>query len=118
MRYSAQGAMKSRYTALISNCNRVVCFSRLLLSDESVLHSVLGTKMLVAGLGALMIDSDNFEKNNTSIYVTNGVGSRFFGNFNTNAGLLCSKIGNENKREFGAEWGICNFNTRIPGGPE
>jgi hypothetical protein len=26
--------------------------------------------MLVAGLGALMIDTDNFEKNNTSIYVT------------------------------------------------
>jgi hypothetical protein len=42
----------------------------------------------VAGLGASMIDTDNFEKNNTSIYVTNGVGSRFFSNFNTNAGLL------------------------------
>jgi hypothetical protein len=39
--------------------------------------------MLMAGLGALMIDSDNFEKNCLSIYVTNGVGSRFFGNFNT-----------------------------------
>jgi hypothetical protein len=55
---------------------------------------------VLAGLGALMIDSDNFEKNNTSIYVTNGVVSRFFGNFNTNAGLLCRKIGNENKREI------------------
>ena len=55
---------------------------------------------IVAGLGASMIDTDNFEKNNTSIYVTNGVGSRFFSNFNTNAGLLCSKIENENKREF------------------
>jgi hypothetical protein len=74
-------------------------------------------KMLVAGLGALMIDSDNFEKNNTSIYVTNGVGSRFFGNFNTNAGPLCSKIGNENKREFGAEWGnlqLQHENSRWP----
>jgi hypothetical protein len=59
--------------------------------------------MLGAGLGALMIDTNNFEKNNTSIYVTNGVGSRFFSNFNTNAGLFCSKIGDENKREFGAE---------------
>jgi hypothetical protein len=59
--------------------------------------------MLVAGLGALMIDTDNFEKNNTSIYVTNGFGSRFFTNFNTNAGLFCNKIGDENKREFGAE---------------
>jgi hypothetical protein len=57
--------------------------------------------MLVAGLGVLMIDNDNFEKNNTSIYVTNSVGSRFLSNFNTNAGLFCSKIGNENKREFG-----------------
>ena len=57
---------------------------------------------IVAGLGASMIDTDNFEKNNTSIYVTNGVGSRFFSNFNTNAGLFCSKIENENKREFGA----------------
>jgi hypothetical protein len=77
----------------------------------------------VAGLGASMIDTDNFQKNNTSIYapliqglgpdfcaryqvhisyVTNGVGSRFFSNFNTNAGLFCSKIENENKREFGA----------------
>jgi hypothetical protein len=56
----------------------------------------------VAGLGASMIDMDNFEKNNTSIYVTNSVGSRFFNNFNTNSGLFCSKIGNENKREFGA----------------
>jgi hypothetical protein len=27
----------------------------------------------VAGLGALMIDTDNFEKNKTSICVTNGV---------------------------------------------
>jgi hypothetical protein len=58
--------------------------------------------MLVAGLGALMIDTDDFEKNNISIYVTNGVGSRFFSNFNTNAGLFCSKIANEKKREFGA----------------
>jgi hypothetical protein len=58
--------------------------------------------MLLTGLMALMIDTDNFEKNNTSIYVTNGVCSRFFSNFNTNAGLFCSKIGNENKREFGA----------------
>jgi hypothetical protein len=33
-------------------------------------------KMFVAGFGALMIDSDNFEKNHTSLYVTNGVGSR------------------------------------------
>jgi hypothetical protein len=49
-------------------------------------------KMLVAGLGALIIDSDNFEKNNTSIYVTNGVGSRFFGNFNTNAGSYAVKL--------------------------
>jgi hypothetical protein len=57
---------------------------------------------IVAGLGASMIDTDNFEKNNTSIYVTNGVGSRFFNNFNTNAGLFCSKSENENKREFGA----------------
>ena len=57
----------------------------------------------MAGLGASMIDTDNFEKNNTSIYVTNGVGSRFFSNFNTNAGLFCSKTGNENKREFGAQ---------------
>jgi hypothetical protein len=57
---------------------------------------------IVAGLGVSMIDTDNFEKNNTSIYVTNGVGSRFFSNFNTNAGLFCSKIENENKREFGA----------------
>jgi hypothetical protein len=59
--------------------------------------------MLLAGLGALMIDADNFEKNNKSIYVTNGVGSRFFSHFDTNVGLFCSKIGNENKREFGAE---------------
>ena len=59
----------------------------------------------MAGLGASLIDTDNFEKNNTSIYVTNGVGSRFFSNFNTNAGFFCSKIGNENKREFGAESG-------------
>jgi hypothetical protein len=59
--------------------------------------------MLVAGLGALVIDTDNFEKDNTSIYVTNGVGSRFFSNLNTNAGLFCSKHGNENKRDFGAE---------------
>jgi hypothetical protein len=50
--------------------------------------------MLVAGLGALMIDTDDFEKNNTNIYVTNSVGSQFFSNFNTNAGLFCSKIGN------------------------
>jgi hypothetical protein len=57
--------------------------------------------MLMAGLGASMIDTDNFEKNNTSVYVTNGGGSRFFSNFNTNAGL-CSKIENQNKREFGA----------------
>jgi hypothetical protein len=57
---------------------------------------------IVADLGVSMIDTDNFEKNNTSIYVTNGVGSRFFSNFNTNAGLFCSKIENENKREFGA----------------
>ena len=57
----------------------------------------------MAGLGASLIDTDNFEKNNTSIYVTNGVGSRFFSNFNTNAGLFCSKTGNENKREFVAE---------------
>jgi hypothetical protein len=56
----------------------------------------------VAGLGVSMIDTDNFEKNNTSIYVTNGVGSRLFSNFITNAGLFCSKIENENKREFGA----------------
>jgi hypothetical protein len=43
MRYSAHGAMKSRCTALISNCNRVAgpCLSRLLLlhyglrTDES-----------------------------------------------------------------------------------
>jgi hypothetical protein len=59
--------------------------------------------MLVAGLGTLMIDADNFEKNNTLIYATNGVGSRFFSNFSTNAGLFCSKTGNENKREFGAQ---------------
>jgi hypothetical protein len=59
-------------------------------------------KILVTVLGAFEIDSDNFEKNITSIYVTYGFGSRFFGNFNTNAGPLCSKIGNENKREFGA----------------
>jgi hypothetical protein len=59
--------------------------------------------MLMAGLGALMIDTDHFEKNNTSIYVTNGVGSRFFSNFDTNIGLFCSKIGNGNKWEFGAE---------------
>jgi hypothetical protein len=62
----------------------------------------LRRKTIVAGLGASMIDTDNFEKNNTSIYVTNGVGSRFFSNFNTNAGLFCSKFENENKREFGA----------------
>jgi hypothetical protein len=74
--------------------------------------------MLVAGLEALMIDTDNFEKNNTSIYVTNGVGSRFFSKFNTNVGLFCSKIANENKREFGTEEEICHFNTRFPGGPE
>jgi hypothetical protein len=38
--------------------------------------------MLMAGLGASMIDTDNtFEKNNTSIYVTNGLGSRLFDNF-------------------------------------
>jgi hypothetical protein len=59
--------------------------------------------MSVAGLGALMIETDNFEKNNTSLYVTNGVGSRFFSNFNTNAGFYCSEIGDEKKREFGAE---------------
>jgi hypothetical protein len=59
--------------------------------------------MLVAGLGALMIGTDNFEKSNTSTYVTNGVGSRFVSNFNTNAGLSCSKIGDESKREFGAQ---------------
>jgi hypothetical protein len=75
--------------------------------------------MLVAGLVALMINSDNYEENNTSIYVTNAVGSRFFGNFNTNEGPLCSKIGNENKREFGVQsGGICNFNTQIPIGPK
>jgi hypothetical protein len=34
----------------------------------------------VAGLGVLKIDNDNFEKNNTSIYVTNSVGSRFLSN--------------------------------------
>jgi hypothetical protein len=103
MRYSAHGAMKSGHAALISNCNQVVCFSRPLLSDESVQHSFPRRKMLVAGLGVLMIDNDNFEKNNTTIYVTNSVGSRFLNNFNTNAGLFCSKIGNENKREFGAD---------------
>jgi hypothetical protein len=103
MRYSAHGTMKSGHAALISNCNQVVCFSRLLLSDESIQHSFLRRKMLVAGLGALMIDTDNFENNNTSIYVTDGVGSRFFSNFNTNARLFCSEIGNENKREFGAD---------------
>jgi hypothetical protein len=65
-----------------------------------------------------MIDSDNFEKNTTSIYVANDVGSKILGNFNTKAGLLCSKIGNKSKREFGAEWGIRKFNTRIPGGPK
>jgi hypothetical protein len=64
--YSAQGTMKSRSTSLISNCNRVACFSRLLLSDESVLNSVLGTKMLEADLGASMIDSDNLER---TIYI-------------------------------------------------
>jgi hypothetical protein len=63
MRYSAHGAMKSRYTALINNCNQVVCFSRPLLSDEPVPHSFLRRKMLVAGLGAFMIETDNFEKN-------------------------------------------------------
>jgi hypothetical protein len=57
----------------------------------------------MTSLGALMIDTDNFEKNITLIYVTNGVGSRFFSNFNTNVGLFCSKIGDENKREFGVE---------------
>jgi hypothetical protein len=60
-------------------------------------------KMLVTSFGALMIDNDNFEKNTTSIYVTNGVGSRFFSNFSTNVGLFCSKYGNEKKLEFGAE---------------
>jgi hypothetical protein len=61
--------------------------------------------MLVAGLGAwilkiLKLILKIFER--TSIYVINGIGSRLFGNFNTYAGLLCSKIGKENKREFGA----------------
>jgi hypothetical protein len=63
MRYSVHGAIKSRYTALISNCNQVVCFSRPLLSDESVQHSFRRKKMLVAGLGAWMTETDNFEKN-------------------------------------------------------
>jgi hypothetical protein len=31
--------------------------------DESVQHSFLRRKMLGAGLGALMIETDNFEKN-------------------------------------------------------
>jgi hypothetical protein len=55
----------------------------------------------VAGLGALMI------------HVTNSVGSRFFSYFNTNAGLFCSKIGNENKRKFGAESGNLQFQHKI-----
>jgi hypothetical protein len=69
----------------------------------------------LAGLGASMIDTDNFEKNNTgtSIYVTNGVGSRFFSNFNTNAGLFCCKIENENKREFGARRGNLQLQHKI-----
>jgi hypothetical protein len=77
-------------------------------------------KTIVAGLGASMIDTDNFEKKNTSIYVTNGAGSRFFSNFNTNAGLFCSKIENENSLNGNLVpgEGICNFNTRFPGGLE
>jgi hypothetical protein len=69
--------------------------------------------MLMAVLGALMIDTDNFEKNSTAICVTNGVGSRFFSNFNTNAGLFCSKIGSENKREFGAGRGNLQLQHKI-----
>jgi hypothetical protein len=46
----------------------------------------------VSGRSRGFDDSDNFEKNNTSIYVTNGVGSRFFGNFNTNAGSYAVKF--------------------------
>jgi hypothetical protein len=42
--------------------------------------------MLVAGLGALMIDTDNFEKSNRSIYVTN-VGIAIPGQF-PNPGIL------------------------------
>jgi hypothetical protein len=55
MRYSAHGAMNSRHAALISNCNQVVCFSRPLLPDESVQHSFLRRKMLVAKSNILLL---------------------------------------------------------------
>jgi hypothetical protein len=75
--------------------------------------------MLVAGLGALMIDTDNFEKKITSIYVTNGVGSRFFSNFDTNAGLLAVESETRIDGNLAPDEGICNFNyTRFLGGPE
>jgi hypothetical protein len=38
----------------------------------------------VAGFEVSNTDFDYFETDNRSIYVINGVGSRFFGNFNTN----------------------------------
>jgi hypothetical protein len=73
----------------------------------------------VAGLGASMIDTDNFEKNNTSIYVTNGVGSRFFSNFNTNMrDSSAVKLKTRINGNLVPSEGICNFNTRFPGGPE
>jgi hypothetical protein len=68
--------------------------------------------MLMADLRALMIDSDNFEKNVTSIYVTNGVGSRIFGNLILMRDPNAVKFGNENKQELSAEWGEFATSTR------
>lgn len=45
--------------------------------------------MFTAGLRALTIDFDDFGKSNTSIYVTYGIDSSAFCNFNTNAGPHC-----------------------------
>jgi hypothetical protein len=59
------------------------------------------------------------QQNNTSIYVTYGVGSRFFSNFNTNAELFYSKkLKTRINGNLVPGEGICNFNTRFPGGPE
>jgi hypothetical protein len=79
---------------------------------------LLGMKTLMTGLGALTADFDDFEKNNESIHVTNDVGSRFLGYFKTNAGPLCSKIENGNKRELGAKRGLTQIQKGISGGTE
>jgi hypothetical protein len=96
---SGRHEISLQINAPIINCNPVVYTSADLIRRISYTFSSWNEDVIVV----LMIGSDNFERNNTSIYVTVGFGSRFFGNFNTNAGLLCSKTGNENKGEFGAE---------------